>query len=123
MDLRADKRFRVRSKKDIDLLFSQGRRSSNAQITLFALRNDLPDGRCRAGVGVSKRHGNAVRRNRVKRLCREAFRLTRAELPAGWDFMILPRAEANMEVRSLCGSIRTLAGRIAAKSSAEAPSQ
>jgi len=115
MDRRADKRFRVHRKRDIDLLFKRGRRSSNRQMTLYALPNGLPDGRSRAGVAVSKRHGNAVKRNRIKRLCREAFRLTRSELPAGWDYMILPHSGASFDVNSLCESIRLLAGRIAAR--------
>ena len=92
------------------MLFEQGRRSSNGQITLYALRNGLGDGRCRAGVAVAKRHGNAVERNRIKRLCREAFRLTRCDLPEGWDFMILPRKGAKLDVGGLRESIRSLAG-------------
>ena len=45
----------------------------------------------RLGVSVGKKHGNAVERNRLKRIFREAFRLTRSELPAGLDFVFVPR--------------------------------
>jgi len=112
MDQRADKRFRVTAQKDIARLFKTGRRASDGAITLYAVANGSTDGRCRAGVAVSKRHGNAVARNRIKRLCREAFRLARAELAGGWDFMIIPRVGADLTTAGVGRSIRSLAGRL-----------
>ena len=43
------------------------------------------------GLSVGGRFGNAVRRNRFRRICREAFRLRKHDLPAGHDLIILPR--------------------------------
>lgn len=42
----------------------------------------------RLGLAVSRRFGNAVHRNRVKRRLREAFRLLQHDLPAGFDFVV-----------------------------------
>ena len=45
----------------------------------------------RMGVSVSKEHGPAVIRNKIKRLLREAFRLERAGLPGQFDLVLIPR--------------------------------
>jgi ribonuclease P protein component len=46
----------------------------------------------RLGLAISRRVGSAVRRNRVKRMVREAFRLDRHELPAGYDLVVSAKA-------------------------------
>lgn len=65
----------------------------------------------RMAVVVSRRLGGAVQRNRVKRLCREAFRQVRPLLPLGWDVVLAPRGgKAGSE--ALQASIRKLVGRL-----------
>ena len=46
------------------------------------------------GLVVSRAIGSAVRRNRVKRLCRECFRLSPDLLPAGVDLVVIARSGA-----------------------------
>ena len=110
MDQRAGKRYRLRKRGDIDRVFREGRRKTDGCLTLLAVPNGLAWSR--AGVGVSKRHGGAVRRNRVKRLCREAFRTAREELPVGVDYMVIPRPGAELTFERIRDSLRRLARRV-----------
>jgi len=48
-------------------------------------------GPCRLGIVTSKKIGGAVQRNRVKRLCRECFRLWPDFLPAGVDLVVIAK--------------------------------
>jgi ribonuclease P protein component len=51
-------------------------------------------GPARLGLVVSRKVGNAVARNRVKRVCRECFRHGHAAVPEGIDLVIVARAGA-----------------------------
>jgi ribonuclease P protein component len=64
----------------------------------------------RYGISVSKRIGNAVVRNRVKRLLREILRLT--PLNPGWDIILIARSPASgTDYHSLQQSVGTLLSR------------
>ena len=106
--------LRLRSRQEISRTFSAGARVVDRLISLQGVRRPGRPTRC--AVAVSKRLGNAVRRNRLKRVCREAFRLERPALPEGWDLVILPRPGRELSVeavrRSLPGLIRRLEHRL-----------
>ena len=117
MDYRSGKRRRIRRRADIQALFGQGRQLGNALVTLLGRPNGLAFSR--VGVAVSAAHGRAVRRNRIKRLCREALRLARPELPTGWDFMVVPRRGVRHSVPTLRQSVISLAARLTVHASAK----
>ena len=61
-------------------------------LVLHARRSDGPH--FRLGVSVSKRLGNAVRRNQIRRRIRELVRARLKELQPGWDVVIVARSPA-----------------------------
>jgi ribonuclease P protein component len=82
-------------------------------IIVYGYPNELPHPRL--GISASRRVGGAVVRNRWKRLLREAFRLTRPQLPPGVDLIVLPRPNMEPVLASLLESLPQLAARVAKK--------
>jgi ribonuclease P protein component len=102
--------LRLRRTADFEQVYDKGRRLGDGHLLLFALPS-VP-GAVRAGFSVSRKHGNAVRRNRRKRLLREAFRLHRVQLPLGYDFVLVPRQREDSTLQDYSRSLLTLARRL-----------
>jgi ribonuclease P protein component len=71
-----------------------GRRIGTPHFTLLVAQQPPPPRPARMGLVVSRAVGGAVQRNRVKRLCRECFRLAPHLLPEGVDLVVIARAGA-----------------------------
>jgi ribonuclease P protein component len=81
---------------------------------MAALANVL--GHCRIAFAIGRKaHGNAVKRNRVRRLCREGFRRVQDQMPAGIDFVYIPRSGDCHSVDVFAESLLALARRVADK--------
>jgi ribonuclease P protein component len=66
-----------------------GRRVGTTHFTLLVAAQPPPPRAARLGVVVGRKVGTAVRRNRVKRLCRECFRNWPDLLPRGVDLVVI----------------------------------
>jgi ribonuclease P protein component len=81
--------------------------TSDGNLVVYACENELPFSRL--GVSVSRKLGGAVERNRLKRLLREAYRLSRSELPTGLDLVLIPRGGASASLHRYLQSLASLA--------------
>lgn len=88
MNRRFLKTERLTRKSDIDACYRQGRRVSGKILRLHARPNDLEV--ARLAISVPGRLCDSVRRNRWKRLVREAFRLNKETIGVGLDLIVVP---------------------------------
>jgi ribonuclease P protein component len=109
---RFESRLRLTSKPQFDAIYASGRRLDDRFFGLRVKPNGLEFARIGLAVAV-KTAGSAVQRNRLRRLVRESFRLSRHELPAV-DIVVaakFPAAEA--PPTTLRASLATLWKRVA----------
>ena len=85
--------LRLLNFKDFVNVNRLGQRIHTAHFTLIVRQNGL--GVDRLGITVSKKIGNAVKRNKVKRLIREWFRLHKYDFPQGYDMVIVAKNGAH----------------------------
>lgn len=80
---------RLTRKSQFDLMYKEGDRRTAGPLLMHTLRNNLEYSRL--GLSIPKRIGNAVKRNKIKRRCREAFRISQHELPGRIDMLLTIR--------------------------------
>jgi ribonuclease P protein component len=80
---------RLKKPSQFNEVFTQRTSVADNHLIIYAQPNQLPH--CRIGLGVGKKLGNAIARNRYKRQLREAFRLSQHQLPFNADLVLIPR--------------------------------
>jgi len=113
VDQRFPKERRLRRQADFDRVFASRAYAADDVLVVSGVLNDRLD--TRLGIGVSRKVGNAVVRNRWKRLIREAFRTLRARLPTGCDLVVRPRRGAQPDGAAIAQSLPRLARRVHAR--------
>ena len=80
---------RLSRRADFSAVYEARVRDSSGPLTIYARPNHLPH--LRLGLSTSRKVGTAPRRNRIRRLLREAFRHLQHDLPKGFDLVIVVR--------------------------------
>jgi len=105
--------LRIRSGADFRIVFQQRTSVADQSLIVYGMGNGLEFSRL--GLSVSRKVGNAVARNKWKRLIREAFRTQRSQIPAGVDFVVIPRKGAKPAAAAVAPSLLDLACRVVRK--------
>ena len=83
------KSFRVKKEKDFNAIFKEGESVANRRFVIYRLANSQEH--FRVGLSVSKKLGNAVMRNQIKRRIRHILIDHRNELVDNVDFIVIAR--------------------------------
>ncbi len=81
------KYLRLKKSGDFSKLFNKGNRVYSPYLTVIY----MPSKNTVMGVAISKKHGKAVKRNRIKRLVRAAFIASLPNLNGTYSMVILPK--------------------------------
>ena len=108
-DQRFRKQERLRLRGDFARVFAAKRRAADELLIVYVAGNGLKWSRL--GMSVSRRVGNAVTRNYLRRRLREAFRTVKCDLPTGLDIVCVARSEACNPHRDICKALPKLVAR------------
>jgi ribonuclease P protein component len=109
-DSRFAKEHHIRKEADFERVYAARVYAADDVLVVNGCENGLRH--CRLGLSVSRKVGNAVTRNAWKRRIREAFRLSREELPAGVDLVVRPQKGAVLNYATIARSLPVLAKKI-----------
>ena len=100
MSLTWPRERRITRRAEYTACYNGGKRLFTKYFIVFA-RHSGAAGIGRLGLAVTKKCGNAVARNRIKRVLRSFFRLHQDEMPA-MDIVVTPKKHLRADKFSLC---------------------
>ena len=112
-DNRFPKQLRLRKQAEFDRVYQARLFAADDVLIVNGYASGLSHPRL--GLSVSRKVGKAVIRNRWKRLIREAFRLSKTQLPPGLDLVVRPQKGAEPDFQAIARSLPALAQRILRK--------
>ena len=84
-----EKKYRLKKNMEFKKVYSVGKKYWNRNFILFTKKNDLDE--TRVGFTITKKHGNSVVRNRIRRRMKEAYRLNLSHIKDGYDLVFIPK--------------------------------
>jgi ribonuclease P protein component len=88
-----EKEYRLAKREDFNKIYRYGKSAANHQFVLYYYpQTEL--GHFRLGISTSKKVGNAVVRNSVRRKLKEIVRLNAERFPSGFDYIVIVRKPA-----------------------------
>jgi ribonuclease P protein component len=97
MEGRITKEMRLRRRAEFVAVQAEGQKLHGRHVLALARKRSDPALSGRLGITVTKKVGNAVVRNRIKRLVREWMRL-HGWVPVGWDVVVVAKDTAARQV-------------------------
>jgi ribonuclease P protein component len=108
-DQRFTRAARILRGSDFQRIYARRSSASDDVLLVYACENGREGPRL--GLSVSRKVGGAVIRNHWKRLLREAFRLSKSDLPRGVDLVVIPRQSDPPDLARLIRSLGSQARR------------
>lgn len=87
------KKLRLRNREDYSRVYRGGRSFANGQFVVYWSKQPIAEP-FRVGISASKKIGNAVVRNRMRRLIKEIVRHMEAQIVPNVDFILIVRKPA-----------------------------
>ena len=98
---------RLKRSTDFDRVFKKGKRCFSKNLMMVF----VPSGELKIGFSVGKKHGNAVTRNRIKRLLCAATRENIGLVKGNYHVVILPKVSENYSFKVFSAEMESLFGR------------
>jgi len=99
------KAFRIKKNNDFQDVFKKGKSVANRQFVIYILKKEDQE-HFRIGLSVSKKIGNAVKRNQIKRYIRQVFHELQDQVDEGKDYVIIARKPtADMDFHEVKSSL------------------
>lgn len=84
-----EKKYRLRKNLEFRKVYNNGKNFWNRNLVLYIRKNDLEE--TRLGLTITKKIGNAVVRNKIRRRLKEIYRLNLYRVKSGYDLIIIPK--------------------------------
>lgn len=81
----------LKTNSDFRRAYMRGKSYTNPALVTYVIKNRA--GLCRIGITASKKIGNAVQRNRARRVIREAFRMIDLPIKGNFDIVFVARTK------------------------------